>query len=257
MKKKLISTALILGLMMTLCSCGQKDKDDTDTKDTQATSEEISTTEETTEMTTELTTHEEVNSGMSADAVVVEGTYEEIIKKYQDIFMVTPTTQELLDNDMSIMFSYYESPLKETGYIITDVDGNGVEELVIGQMSGTGSWEGLIIEMYTMVDGKVVRLLSSQERDRFFIMKDGTVANEASSSAADSWCNIYNIEADGTLGFKEGIYTTLGDEAEAEYFVPDNAGDDKMITGDEYFSKLSEYEQQYDMLDLTPIADFK
>lgn len=67
------------------------------------------------------------------------------------------------------------------GYMLRDLDGNGVEELIFGE---NGS--GVVYDLYTIVDGNVIHVFSGGSRCRYLLCENGCIANEGSSSAFES-----------------------------------------------------------------------
>lgn len=62
---------------------------------------------------------------------------------------------------MSGNYSDYKS-LSSVGYALLDIDGNGIPELLIGDNDSQS--DGVIIDLYTYVDDKVVYLDTTYER---------------------------------------------------------------------------------------------
>ncbi len=71
------------------------------------------------------------------------------------------------------------------GYLLRDLDGNGVEELIFGE-NGNDAWNGVVYDLYTIVDGNVVHVFSGGSRCRYLFCENGCIANEGSSSAFES-----------------------------------------------------------------------
>ena len=95
--------------------------------------------------------------------------------------------------------------VSEMGYTCIDVDGNGVSELLIGEVESEGAYVGMFYDMYTIVDNKAVQIVSSAERDRYYLCKDYQIANEGSSSAAESSNSYYSLKDGKTLELKEAV----------------------------------------------------
>ena len=82
------------------------------------------------------------------------------------------------------------------GYTLYDVDGNGIEELIIAD-TGPEGWNNRILLMYTLHDDKPVLLLEGWARNRYYLLNDGTIYNEGSSGAAYTSFGIYRMAEDG------------------------------------------------------------
>ena len=97
------------------------------------------------------------------------------------------------------------------------MDGNGIEELIIADtmQDDGGPWDNRILLMYTLHDDKPVLLIDGWARNRYYLLKDNTIYNESSSSAADttfSTCRIAEDEisleiiGSGTENMMDGSY---------------------------------------------------
>ena len=68
------------------------------------------------------------------------------------------------------------------GYTFYDVDGNGIEELIIADMLNDdgGPWDNRILLMYTLHDDKPVLLIDGWARSRYYLLNDNTIYYEGS-----------------------------------------------------------------------------
>ena len=80
--------------------------------------------------------------------------------------------------------------------MLIDLNDDGVLELITGiaLAAQEGGSAGLIYDLYTIMDGNVVCLASSGERDRYYLCADQFIVNEGSSGAADSVYGFYRLE---------------------------------------------------------------
>ena len=99
------------------------------------------------------------------------------------------------ERGLSPVYSY-NSPY--AGYTIKDIDGNGIDELLIGDMFENGDY--FLYDIYTInpKDGTIIHLADGGERDRFKINGNGVIIEEGSNSAFDSFQKGYSI-VDGQL----------------------------------------------------------
>lgn len=63
--------------------------------------------------------------------------------------------------------AYYD--YSQVGYAIEDVDGNGIPELLIGEIGEWGGGSGAFFDLYTLTDGQPVRVFASSERERYYL----------------------------------------------------------------------------------------
>lgn len=183
-----------------------------------------STSEEAGKSQTEIISHDmgiENSVGESdADDTVEEETG--ITEQEATVYLKSCTTyQDILDNayevivaergaDIAVadgLFSYtgiYEAgigrdtneALSAIGYTLYDVDGNGIEELIIAD-TGEGVWDNRIMLMYTLHDGKPVLLIDGWARNSYYLLKDNTIFNEGSGGAAYTIFATYRMAEDG------------------------------------------------------------
>lgn len=85
----------------------------------------------------------------------------------------------------------YSSPY--CGFAQKDIDGDGIPELLLGDKFEDGTT--VIYDIYTIhpKTASLIHLASGGERDRFTINESGTIVEEGSNSAADSFTKVYRI----------------------------------------------------------------
>lgn len=139
---------------------------------------------------------------MSMDSITGYPEYDEIIRKYYHGASLNWTIQEFSEDGLCYLFGY-DPDISKVGYCIMDIDGDGTDELLIGLY---GHENGAIYDLYTIINGERVRILSSGERDRYFLCQNNVIANEGSSSAVNSCWNYYDLE-NGMLKIRESVFT--------------------------------------------------
>lgn len=77
------------------------------------------------------------------------------------------------------------------GTYLQDLDGNGVNELFVGPLTGDIYERQIINAMYTVCDGEVTEVLKSTDKDKYYLTENGTVAEEIIKSAFESRYNYY------------------------------------------------------------------
>lgn len=79
------------------------------------------------------------------------------------------------------------------GFAMKDIDGDGLEELLIGDQFEDGSCFLYDILCINRKDASLIHLASGGERDRFAVNSDGTVVETGSNSASDSFTRGFRI----------------------------------------------------------------
>ena len=139
------------------------------------------------------------------------------------------------------------------GYFLKDLDGDGTEELIVGQIGGTtGSlWDHVVYSVFTLNNGTPVKVLKSNARDRYYF--NGTGFIHEGSSGADS-SDIYSCRfSNGALSVINGVYTT----AEGFFYVENgdrSSGTGTPVSSDQFNACVVSYEGSIKAMMLTPIA---
>ena len=144
--------------------------------------------------------------------------YDEVIELY------IRAIKERWDSDKISEFGFepccFISSLEKDGYILKDLDQDGSDELIILSRGSLESSryqnEDMLYAVYTMKNGKPIRVLDSWTRSRNYLCADGGIYNEGSDGAAYStWC-IRDIK-NGRIVVREGVQTTDRMDANGEY----------------------------------------
>ena len=144
--------------------------------------------------------------------------YDEVIELY------IRAIKERWDSDKISEFGFepycFISSLEKDGYILKDLDQDGSDELIILSRDSLESSryqnEDMLYAVYTMKNGKPIRVLDSWTRSRNYLCADGGIYNEGSDGASYStWC-IRDLK-NGTIVVREGVQTADKMDANGEY----------------------------------------
>lgn len=111
------------------------------------------------------------------------------------------------------------------GYLIQDINGDGVEELLFGENDPkpNGSWNGIVYDLYTYRDHQLVHVFQGWNRSRYYLTAEGAIAREWESSAFEGGKEFYeydgeklvllerldsSVDANSSAGQREVTYTT-------------------------------------------------
>ena len=141
--------------------------------------------------------------------------YDEIVNQYYNGMALNWATEDFREHNLCYLAGY-ETGVDRIGYCVRDINGDGVDELMIGRIDEYSD-PGMFYDLYTMIDGQRVLVKSSGERDRYYLCQDQTIANEGSSGAALSIWGYYDFVS-GQLQLKEGIFTDGDKHPENPYF---------------------------------------
>lgn len=90
---------------------------------------------------------------------------------------------------------FFAEPLEDIGYVVTDLDEDGTEELVIGSLKDDDFYGKLIFSLYTLDEKGVPQLLfDSTERNRYYYAGSFCFANLGSSGWNSSFVTSLKLE---------------------------------------------------------------
>ena len=167
--------------------------------------------------------------------------------------------------------SEWISSYDHVGYGLVDLDGNGIEEMIIAGIDpkiDPKYADPVVFEIYTISGDAPVSLLCSETRSRYFLINDNKIINSGSGGANVSSLAAYRVEGDH-LKFVEGlstvnrsdpsgqtVYHTTNWSTNENIKVPYGDYDryDYTVPVDQYWPFLRELKDLYWLPDLTPIA---
>ena len=99
---------------------------------------------------------------------------------------------------------YSMNDLDTVGYVLKDIDNNGVDELLVGPTDNNGE----IYTAFSLVDGDLVLLFMSWSRSRNYLLDNGNVLNNGSGGASVSaWFNETISENKRDMVIQDGVIT--------------------------------------------------
>lgn len=97
----------------------------------------------------------------------------------------THGTETDFSSDLLTANDYYQTP----GWLLRDLDGDGIPELLLGANWDEG--HAVIFNIYRYGGTRAVRVVNGWNRNRWYLCTDGSLANEGSSSAFESSYSYY------------------------------------------------------------------
>lgn len=172
--------------------------------------------------------------------------YAEKLTAYYQAISQRLDAEALMERDLNYMlaYSYGENAPARFGYLLSDLDGDGTEELMIGCLTGDEYTDEIVLDLYCIQDGAARRVFTSAERDRYYLCADGTIANEASSSAFESHFRYYTYAA-GVLTLREEYGFDLAANRNEPWFKAAADGSRTVITEEEAVSATEHYRDSY------------
>jgi len=143
----------------------------------------------------------------------------------------------------------------ELGYCLRDLDGNGIPELLIGATGAEYYDDSLIYDMFTLEEGKPVRVLVSSARVRYYLCEDDLILHEGSGGAAYNLSLLYFLEG-SKLELATGIVMAdtqcFAVYEDRESLFSEWKQSDRSITREEYFDYMNKLEGLTVPMELVP-----
>ena len=190
--------------------------------------------------------------------------YREIIKKHIAEIIAKTDSSALEEKNMSYMYYVLAkskgSVLDKIGYAYYDTNGDGIDELLIGEIT-KGDLKGVIYDIYTMVNRTPKHVISGGTRNRYFVCDDSFICNEYSSGALESGVRVYSLVENSDellpqVSFKYDAYENKKNPWFLSYGDPNDDKDWKNVDKKTYKERKSTFEK-YERFDFTPLSRFK
>lgn len=218
------------------------------------------------------TAETEIASAGTEDAADYEALYKPVIDEFFRLASGDYDENNIPEGGTALLegngWNKNNAMLWDAGYMIRDLSGDGVPELLIGSTAGeeydvvAGT---MIYALFTVADGQVQLTLEGAYRNAYCILEDGSIFNQGSGGAAYHIFGLYDLSADGTAltcrdywfthekdGNFEDIrcwHNTVGEMNPA-------VSEELAMTLDEFFAKEEELAMQRKVLDLTTFAEY-
>ena len=106
-------------------------------------------------------------------------------------------------HDLLSANDYYQTP----GWLLRDLDGDGIPELLLGADWGDG--HSVIFNIYRLDGARAVRMINGWNRSRWYLCTDGSLAHEGSDGASEGTYSYYRYE-NGALRHLETVISLDG-----------------------------------------------
>ena len=154
-------------------------------------------------------------------------------------------------HDLLSVNDYYQTP----GWLLRDLDGDGIPELLLGADWGDG--HSVIFNIYRLDGAKAVRVVNGWNRNRWYLCTDGSLANEGSSSAFESSYSYYRYTSGELQHLETLLYLDDGSggspwrySVTTDQYV--NSGDFRSVTEAEATAVMDKY--THETLAFTPFV---
>ena len=205
--------------------------DESDIGETSEATEQKVESEEANETSENSAETAETDESDETDIVYLKpcNTYQEILDNVYEVIVADYTTNIVeSDNDFTYVGvaetrigQNVDEALASVGYTLYDVDGNGVEELIIVDTGEDGSpWNNRILIMASLLNDKPVEVAGGWARNRFYLLNDNTIYYEGSGGAAYTTFATYRMAEDGvSLEVIDYYFSDYRDDSSEEYWL--------------------------------------
>lgn len=284
LKKFTTIIALVLAFAMLLGACGtasgkkgsrRDDDEEEEEEEEETTEEETEDTEPTTEDTEE--TEEPVNTEevlTPPETKAPEGPTSEI-SYYGDImdnimYLASGNANEddvweMMGVCEFVMYNDYETAHKDLGYILKDVNGDDIPELMIVDrihFEFDDSEDAFrVLALYTRSEKYLPTLVfEGWTRNEMILLNDGSFFNIGSGGAAYTTMQVFRVNNETTTDTLWSCFTDFEDpedyNSELCWYTSDNGEIELLGTVEEYSPDIPDAEEYYDISkDFVPLSD--
>ena len=188
-----------------------------------------------------------------------ENLYKSILQKHINAVEQKWDSIKLEQENMSYMYNVLahsnKNVLENIGYAYYDVNGDGIDELFIGEISNE-DWKGIVYDIYTMVNRKPVHVVSGGSRNRYFVCDDVFLCNEYSSGAKESGILVYILVENSNelfpqVGFKYDGYANQ----KTPWFISYNFKKDEWENvSEQTYNERKKVFNRYERFDYIPLS---
>ena len=188
-----------------------------------------------------------------------EDLYGDVLKTLNKAIKEKWNSKQYEKADMSYMYYLLETKkenvLDKIGYVYYDINSDGIDELLIGEIKEPkDNDKGIIYDIYTMVDRKPTHVLSGGDVNKYFVCEDYFICNDYSSDSKMNNFEVFVLENNSKEIYKQVTY--LYDKS-SWFLSYGNSKEWKNISKKEYNKGKNLYIKKYKRFDYIPIADIK
>lgn len=181
---------------------------------------------------------------------ILRGYYEAMAaaKADPDNYIFGPAEDTLLNPNLAM---YVHTGT--LGFCYYDVDGNGVDELLIGPVNEYSMPES-VFDIYTFADGALIPVVQGWERNEYRVTPTGTIMNLASAGAMNYWYGFYELTG-GELVRDYVLVYNAEENPDAPYYRVNADETQQILTDAEAEAIMADFENGAIAFDYIPLSE--
>ena len=249
MRKQLLFTTIIVACL--LCACAKENK---------TVADDVSIEEGSTATTEDAAAEESSVTPNTAYKYIADyKSYDELIEDINNLLDIYESSDFDTFLDEAMQYEWFTYPVyyditkitDQFGYLQVDIDGDGVDELLLGTTgSEDDSSHGDIISMFTIKNGIVYTVFECGERVYYDIYENSIIGYGFSFPNSEYGYECSKYEA-GSLELIEKVFSeAVIEEHRKRYYSTDYASQEAItreLTEEEYDKAMDELEHKYNI----------
>ena len=159
-----------------------------------------------------------------------------------------------------------ESSLSLVGYALMDVNEDGTEELLIGDIGNEETAGTMIYNMYTLSDGEAVQVFEGWYRSSYTTMENGNFLYRGSASAFSGSYGLFYLPSDSIeLACEDFYFTDAVDEEFTEFALFHNttgewdkeSSEKTDIPEEKFYDQETEWLEEVNTVELTGFTSYE
>ena len=150
--------------------------------------------------------------------------------------------------------------LDDVGYYFCDLNNDGTPELIMGSVEPAyAEWPDIAYDVYASVDGEIIHLATSWERNRYYLCPDNSLLLTGSGGAGlTSWEKVVWNGGESLDTVKELVYDH-DDYPDSPWLYGEGGiewSEMQHLTEEEGTKLLDEWENDYARIPVTPLREY-
>jgi len=190
-----------------------------------------------------------------------ESLYKDILKKYKTALENNWNYSQFKDENLGCIYltlsKSTKNLLNKIGYTYYDINNDGIDELIIGEIS-KGESKGIIYDIYTMVDRKPAHVVSCKPKEKYFVCDENFLWNEYPPKRNEKVAGVFILKNNSTEMFPKVMF--IYDKKlnkKAPWFVSYGSNGNLDNLDKKTFNERKELFNSFERFEYTPLSQLK